>query len=167
MHYARYRRTGNPVTVTRTSTLDSFWSRVDKCAVGGHWLWTGPVLPNGYGQIVTRKRLTASGTRLAHRVCWELIRGPIPEGLVLDHLCRVLLCVNPDDLEPVELQENVRRGLHGVLRTHCKYGHELVGDNVLYDHRRNCRRCRTCQRSAEGRYKARRRAATAWGVEEK
>lgn len=145
-HAARLARTGDPRGIRRTTTLDSFWKRVDKS--GDCWMWTGYVLSNGYGQIATRKQPTASGTRLAHRVAYELVRGPIPDGLVLDHLCRTRLCVNPDHLEPVTEAENVRRGLHGVLRTHCQYGHELTIENTLYDERTNCRRCKRCSQAS-------------------
>jgi hypothetical protein len=161
MHAQRMRRTGSPLGVRRTGTVESFWLRVAKNGPGGCWLWTGTELTNGYGKIATRRTPTASGTRLAHRVSWELARGLIDEDLVLDHLCRVKLCVNPDHLEPVVLRENVRRGLHGVLRTRCKYGHELTPENTQYDVRRNCRRCRTCAREWDRRAKAKRRALRA------
>jgi hypothetical protein len=53
---------------------------------------------------------------LVHRDVYEQLVGPIPEGLVLDHLCRNRSCCNPAHLEPVTTAENVRRGLNGVLR---------------------------------------------------
>lgn len=146
MHYARYRRTGDPLKVKRTGTLESFWKRVDK--TGECWNWTGYVIKSGYGQIATRKRPTASGTRLAHRVAYELEVGPIAEGMHLDHLCRNKICVNPEHLEPVYPEENVRRGLHGILRTHCLYGHELTDENTIYDEKTNCRRCKKCIRQS-------------------
>lgn len=148
VHAARLRRTGSPTGIRRTTTLDSFWRRVDKTAPGDCWIWTGYVGKNGYGSLASRLSPVPSGTRLVHRVSWELANGkPIPEGLHVDHLCRVTTCVNPDHLEPVGVQENVRRGLHGELRTHCKYGHELTPENTQYDAKRNCRRCRTCART--------------------
>lgn len=85
--------------------------------------------------------------RRAHRVAYELLVGPIPEGLVLDHLCRVRHCVNPDHLEPVTKRENERRGKCGELfvrvRT-CLRGHELSASNVYMwgnPPRRYCRKC--------------------------
>lgn len=78
--------------------------------VNGCWLWRGSHGPasNGYGRIgVGTQRQRRS--RLAHRVSYELLVGPIPDGLVLDHLCGVRHCVNPDHLEPVTQKENVRR----------------------------------------------------------
>ena len=72
----------------------------------GCWLWTA-ALKNGYGRItmMNPKRKTA-----AHRVSYEAFVGPIPEGLTLDHLCRVRCCVNPAHLEPVTMRENIMRG---------------------------------------------------------
>lgn len=155
MHAARFRRTGDPLKTTRTGTLESFWKRVDK--TDDCWVWTGYITNKGYGQIATRRKPTPSGTRLAHRVAYELLVGEIEEGMHLDHLCRNTLCVNPDHLEPVTPQENTRRGLHGELRTHCNHGHELSGDNVIYDSATNCRRCRACSRKRVKEYAARSR----------
>lgn len=76
----------------------------------GCWLWTGTLTAQGYGQVTGR--LTAKGYRktpATHRVVWEHLRGPIPEGYTIDHLCRVRACCNPDHLEPVTNEENSRR----------------------------------------------------------
>ena len=77
--------------------------------------------PNGYSMITVEGRATPG-----HRLSYELFVGPIPEGLELDHLCRVKGCYNPDHLEAVTHQENTRRrSLAKPLKTHCKRGHEL------------------------------------------
>lgn len=74
----------------------------------GCWIWGGPVINSGYGQV------RYSGKKaLAHRASYESARGTIPNGMVIDHLCRVRLCVNPDHLEVVTQSANVRRGLKG------------------------------------------------------
>ena len=73
-----------------------FWAKVNKTDTC--WLWTASTL-NGYGQIKAGGRF--GKILLAHRVAYEMLVGPIPEGLQLDHLCRVTLCVNPKHLEPV------------------------------------------------------------------
>lgn len=72
----------------------------------GCWLWQGAKNPDGYGQMDHRWF-----TFGAHRVSYLAFVGPIPEGLVIDHLCRVRHCVNPAHLEAVTSAENIRRGL--------------------------------------------------------
>jgi hypothetical protein len=96
-----------------------FWPKVNKQGLNGCWLWTGALNAQGYGKY---------GEGLAHRTAFILSVGSIPDGLQLDHLCRVRNCVNPDHLEPVTHLENVRRGLRGALFTplltrSCGKGH--------------------------------------------
>jgi hypothetical protein len=79
----------------------------------------------------------------AYRVAYILLVGPIPEGLQLDHLCRVASCVNPAHLEPVTQQENIRRQLAAI--THCPKGHEYTPENTGHD-RHGGRYCRICSR---------------------
>lgn len=69
------------------------------------WVWLLSIRPDGYGQYRLDGR-----PRLAHRIAYERANGVIPDGLELDHLCRVRACVNPDHLEPVTNRENTRRG---------------------------------------------------------
>lgn len=82
-----------------------FWDKVDKDGHDGCWLWTDATSWNGYGRFYTGSRVMS-----AHRLSYELAVGPIPDGLQIDHLCRVRACVNPAHLEPVTLAENIRRG---------------------------------------------------------
>lgn len=144
MHYARFKRTGDPRGLKRLPPLEQFWSQVDKNGHGGCWLWTAG-LRGGYGACSSK--VVPSGSTLAHRVAYELKHGPIEKGLHLDHLCRVPACVNPDHLEPVTPAENTRRGLRGELRTHCDNGHELSGHNVMMSRDGVRRRCRACHYS--------------------
>jgi hypothetical protein len=134
--------------VQPSSAADRFWSKVD--ATGPCWEWTA-AKTHGYGTAWDGQR-----ARPAHRMAWELLVGPIAEGLVLDHLCKNPACVNPDHLEPVTQGENLRRakvaGRGQRRKTHCPSGHEYSATNT-YLHRGKHRYCRTCLRSAQQRYR--------------
>lgn len=128
----------------------------DKFLVGdGCWLWIGYRDPNGYGRITDGDRKVHQ----AHRVLYELIVGPIPEGLVLDHLCRNTGCVNPGHLEPVTDVENIQRGFnHYLTKTHCPSGHPYRGTNLGRMNASGSRRCLTCHRENERKRRDRRKA---------
>ena len=116
---------------------------------GDCWDWKGSVI-SGYGAYRINYRY-----HRAHRVVWEALVGPIPEDMVIDHLCRNKLCVNPDHLEVVTWAENLRRGHHSnqnKVKKVCKRGHEF--DYVTPDGRR---KCKTCQRASNARYLARKK----------
>lgn len=110
--------------------------------MSGCWLWTGTSSRKGYGGFDRRG---------AHRVAYETLRGPIPVGLTLDHLCRTPACVNPDHLEPVTMQINVLRGTGptaiNARATSCPKGHPYDPANtVVYFQAGSIhRRCRTCK----------------------
>lgn len=110
--------------------------------------WTAGTNGVGYG-IIHLGRDGGFKKVYAHRWHYEYMKGPIPEGLHLDHLCRNTLCVNPEHLEPVTVRENLIRGVgfSGVnaRKTHCIRGHELTGDN-LYVYPNGGRYCRACER---------------------
>jgi len=116
----------------------------------GCWNYTGSINPAGYGQI----RQTT-----AHRFFWETIRGPIPVGLQLDHLCRNKRCVNPLHLEPVTGAENMRR--RSEAYTVCGAGHRMDEENTIVKKRANriSRECRACQVLAQRRYRENRKGA--------
>lgn len=120
----------------------------DKFLAGdGCWPWTGSRAGKyrSYGYVYDGKR-----SRPAHDVLYELMVGPIPEGLELDHLCRNTLCVRPDHLEPVTHQENMRRGKRGQA-THCPQGHAYEGDNLItHQGRRDCRTCHNARMRSPG-----------------
>ena len=136
-----------------------FWARVNKDSLGGCWAWTGTKLPNGYGQIYVFGR-----HRVAHRVSWEHVNGPVPPGLELDHLCRVRACVNPVHLEAVTGAENRRRGQGlatlNARKTECKSGHPFDEKNTRRrtDGDRECRRCQADASKAYRAKKARERS---------
>lgn len=126
--------------------------KIDRDTNTGCWLWTAAVDKDpGYGRIWDGHRMAH-----AHRVVYELNVGPIPDGLELDHLCRVRHCVNPAHLEPVTHAENVRRGAGGVLKQTCPQGHALLGEVG----ERRCEICRKEQvRAAYIRLRDKKRAS--------
>jgi hypothetical protein len=136
--------------------MERFWSKVRP--TGFCWEWTAATFTNGYGQFQMN-----GSPKLAHRVAYELLVGPIPEGLTLDHLCRVKHCVNPDHLDPVTQAENNARypgvrtgGRDKQLMTHCKRGHEFTPENT--GRQPNGRKtCRKCSRNRQRVYRAKER----------
>lgn len=121
------------------TTLELILSKV-VVSPNGCLLWRGARISTGYGCVAIRRR-----TALVHRVLYEIFVGPIPDGLVIDHLCRTPLCCNPAHLEIVTNQENARRGLKGILTTHCPHGHPYDAENTYVD-AKGWRECRTCIR---------------------
>lgn len=154
-HLMRWRRHGDAgVVITPPSVADRFWSKVNQATESGCWEWTGSLDRHGYGWF----SIAAKPIR-AHRWSYEHHVGPIPAGLVLDHLCRNPSCVNPAHLEPVTSQENIRRGtVPHSSKTHCPHGHPYSGDNLIVD-KRGHRSCRTCRRSQDAARRAQQRGA--------
>ena len=149
------------MTTTSHDSLvpERLWRKVE-VTERGCWRWTASLKPNGYGQ--TR---FAGTTRYAHRVFYELLVGEIPEGLVIDHLCRNRACVNPAHLEPVTYHENALRG-EVATKTHCVHGHPFNERNTYRyrgaDARPGERRvCRECDRRRAREYRARLQAVAA------
>lgn len=130
----------------------TFWKRVDfhgpmrSPYLGPCWLWTGTKSPEEYGACYADGR-----TKRAHRHAWELFFGAIPEGLVIDHLCRVPACVNPAHLEPVTVRENTLRGIGraatNARKVRCSRGHSLGEENTVPEPGR--RKCRICRMAAQ------------------
>lgn len=130
---------------------DRFWPKVD--ASGVCWEWAGATV-RGYGRF-GRGPEYGNAVVQAHRWAWEHLVGPIPEDLVLDHLCRNTVCVNPDHLEPVTIGDNVRRGRSAKReQTHCKQGHPFTEENT-YRRSEGGRKCRTCNSEAGKRFRRR------------
>ena len=134
------------------STTERFWAKVD--TLGGPdacWGWLAYRMRNGYGQFQV-----GSQHVLAHRFVYELVVGPIPDGLTIDHLCRNRACVNPKHLEPVSNRINALRGFGGAhcsAKTHCPQGHVYDLFNTRYY--RGHRYCRMCMRIATARWRIR------------
>lgn len=112
------------------------------------WIWQKFIRPNGYGEIGAGK----GRSNYAHRVAYEEWVGPIPEGLQIDHLCRVRSCCNPEHLEPVTGKVNVLRSESFAAiyakATHCTQGHEFTPENTYIRPGRGGRDCRECRREA-------------------
>lgn len=114
-------------------------------SITGCWIWVGAMqrrsLRWSYGIVNVDGVL-----KMAHRVSYEAARGPIKDGLVLDHLCWNTRCVNPAHLEQVTKKENSRRALFSkAFKTECKNGHPLSGEN-LYRDKQGHRQCVTCRK---------------------
>lgn len=141
---------------------ERFWAKVDKngpegfhsqtgASLGPCWVWMGCVV-RGYGRFRLGK------ASLAHRLSYEDANGPIPEGLGLDHLCRLRCCSNPTHLEPVTTKVNALRspiiGRHGnssqAAKKTCAAGHRFTKKNTKIDLHPDgsfrMRRCRECIR---------------------
>lgn len=123
------------------------WRLVDTTAgPDACWPWLG-ALAHGYGSM----RGADGRTTGAHRVIYQSMRGPIPDGLELDHLCRNRSCVNPAHLEPVTRIENARRIPSAIMRAHvngtCTRGHPLTEDNTYHHPSRTKRECLRCRRN--------------------
>jgi|WetSurMetagenome_2_1015567.scaffolds.fasta_scaffold898528_2 hypothetical protein len=133
------------------------WDRaIDKFVVGaGCWDWAGAKSTAGYGLIGGGRR--GAPLLSAHRLVYETLVGPIPDGLVTDHLCRNRACVNPDHIEIVTHRVNILRGTGASARnaskTHCPAGHEYTPSNTNLSV--GGRHCRECRRSVWGRHPAR------------
>lgn len=133
------------------SINERFWSKVrtpsGPCEC---WEWIGHKDKNGYGLFdVTHYKRVKS-----HRYSYEMLTGLIPNGLVIDHLCKNPSCINPTHLEPVTQRENILRGesfaAKEARQTHCKNGHPLSGDNLSKCYiRKGMRCCRVCINSKE------------------
>lgn len=119
---------------------ERFWAKVD---TGGEcWIWTGYVMPNGYG--------TFNQHDLAHRWVYEHEVGPIPEGHDINHLCFTRNCVRPAHLEAITRKENINYSLAHLVAARrqrmaasCKNGHAWTPENTIQTAiQRVCRSCR-------------------------
>ena len=118
----------------------------------GCWIWIGKISGRGYGSFPIGKINYA-----AHRIFYEQAKGEVPDGMVLDHLCRNIRCVNPNHLEPVTMKENTLRGIGptalNAVKTHCPKGHPYNGGNLRF--RRGRRHCNACDTEHKQAYRDR------------
>jgi hypothetical protein len=109
-----------------------------------HWLWTGSYGSHAYGHIYGGP--DSGAPLLAHVVAWELENGPVPDGLEIDHTCRVRSCIRPSHMEAVPHGVNVTRGAR-AMRAECVRGHSLaIGDPNTGIRKNGHRYCRECLR---------------------
>jgi hypothetical protein len=152
------RAVGKPLVLTEKDEA-RFRAKVALPDENGCMRWLSTVRKDGYALFYLSGRQV-----LAHRVGYTLANGPIPGGLDVDHVkangCRYRDCSAPAHLEAVTPLENHRRGCAGVNmreKTHCPQGHLYGGENLVIT-KAGHRRCRTCIRDADRRYRERRRA---------
>lgn len=149
---ARWKTTA--VTISKNITpLKRFEAKFIPEPNSGCWIWTGATNQYGYGRFLINRRAT-----LAHRFSYAAFKGPLLEGFELDHLCRVRCCVNPDHLEQVTHDVNVRRGGR-MLNEACPSGHAFSAENTWINPKTGWRQCRQCNRDNQKRMSQQRNAA--------
>jgi hypothetical protein len=143
-----------PETFLSNSIAERFFKYAGKKAYDECWPWRGYVAPNGYGEL--SKGRSGRGHHSAHRVSWMLFNGLIPTHLVVDHLCRNRICVNPTHLRLCSDRENILCGMslaaQNSRKSNCKNGHPLH-DAYIIHHKDGTtqRRCRICEKLKHNR----------------
>jgi hypothetical protein len=130
--------------------LNQYIGRDNEC-----WIWPG-ALRYGYG-VASLSVDKKPKTFYTHRLAYAAMRGEIPAGKQIDHLCRNRACFNPAHLEAVTQQVNIARGQAGINnkeKDHCKQGHELSGMNVSVRTKPNGKTFRVCLACKRNRWHA-------------
>lgn len=166
---ARRRGDTLPESIGPEMTAEEAFMAKVKVLPSGHWIWQKSTASEGrYGAVQYDGRVQP-----AHRVAWQMFRGPIEDGIVVNHVCRKTLCCNPVHLELITQRENVLIGdappAHNAAKSHCKRNHEFNEENtiILKSGGRSCRACATSEegraagRQRQRRYRERQRAKLA------
>src|SRR2546427_10312178 len=134
------------------TVVERFEDKYMPVTESGCWVWTG-CSSDGYGAFRFQGKMVK-----AHRFSYELHKGRIPEGMTLDHLCRVRCCVNPSHLEPVPMTVNVLRGIGATAvnskKITCIHGHPFNAENTGKQ-TGGGRLCKICSRRIKANYKKR------------
>jgi hypothetical protein len=168
-HLWRLRSNGDPLVSRRIVGDDEarLLMKIDRRGPNECWPWLGGGSGDGYGQIRIK-----GAARRAHIVMYEMTRGPIPEGFILDHTCHKpsecdggdtcphRLCCNPDHVEVTTREHNTsaeRMSSFHRRKTHCPQGHEYTTENTI-GNKRSGRLCKTCSKKHKAAYRSRRSA---------
>lgn len=135
-------RNGGPAYKKPLTSIEKVLANI-QISETGCWLWKRWTDKDGYARMrIERKRV------LLHRWMYQYHKGNIPEGLVIDHLCRVRHCLNPDHLEVVTIRENTLRGethpARNAMKTHCPKGHPYNSENTKI--KKRSRICLICMK---------------------
>lgn len=142
-HYAR-QRTGLPmIPLNQGQRRFGTPPRIICDEVNGCHIFRGAKDSSGYGHVAIGSKMVK-----VHRLAWERENGPIPAGLVIDHICRNRACCNVEHLRLVTRQTNATENSTSeaainAAKTHCKHGHEFTPSNTI--RKKNGRECRTCK----------------------
>lgn len=157
-HKPYKQRTDKGMVRGRVPNEERFWAKVSPVNENGCRLWLGAKSRSTGGYYGSFSQsfegTTRRSQRKAHVYAWELAHGPVPDGLELDHLCRVRMCVEETHLEPVTSQVNSLRG-NGISsvnasKVFCNNGHPLFGDNIRMEGK--SRRCIACAKESMARF---------------
>jgi len=125
--------------------------RIEMLTESGCWIPNTTIAQHGYCWMYGYDFGNGKRKEYAHRVFYEMFKGPVSDGLQIDHLCKVRCCVNPNHLEAVTQRTNLLRGesaaAKNARRTHCPKGHPFSPENTgKLSTRENYRYCKECNR---------------------